>query len=77
MRSLAANGARIAARQRGRITTEQLEAVGVDRHRIKRWAADGRLRREHEGAASSRCSNGDVFERGARTAAELAALLAV
>lgn len=49
MRSSAATLARIAASQRGRITTAQLLEVGVDRHRIKRWVADGRLRREHLG----------------------------
>lgn len=49
MRSSAAKLARIAARQRGRVTTGQLLAAGVDRHRIKRWVADGRLRREHVG----------------------------
>ncbi|MDP2712906.1 MAG: hypothetical protein Q8O56_16980 [Solirubrobacteraceae bacterium] len=35
--------------QRGRITVGQLLELGVDRDRIKRWAADGRLRREHTG----------------------------
>jgi len=49
MRSSAATLARIAAAQRGRITTGQLLGAGVDRHRIKRWVADGRLRREHVG----------------------------
>lgn len=34
----------IATRQHGRISHAQLLAGGVDRNRIKRWAADGRLR---------------------------------
>lgn len=49
MHSSAATLARIAAGQRGRITTSQLLDAGIDRHRIKRWVADGRLRREHVG----------------------------
>jgi len=49
MRSSGATLARIAASQRGRVTTAQLLAAGIDRHRIKRWVADGRLRREHVG----------------------------
>ncbi|MGH2840751.1 MAG: type IV toxin-antitoxin system AbiEi family antitoxin domain-containing protein [Solirubrobacteraceae bacterium] len=38
-----------AARQHGRVTWEQLLADGVDRDRIKRWIADGRLRPVHRG----------------------------
>jgi hypothetical protein len=41
--------ARIGDRQHGRITCAQLHAAGVDASRIKRWAADGRLRRVHRG----------------------------
>jgi len=49
MHPLAARVARKAATQHGRITCEQLLEAGVDRDRIKRWVADGRLRREHTG----------------------------
>ena len=49
MRPLAAIVAQIAGGQFGRITSVQLAAAGVDRDRIKRWVADGRLRREHKG----------------------------
>jgi len=49
MRPIAASVARKAAQQHGRITCEQLLEAGVDRARIKRWVADGRLRREHKG----------------------------
>ncbi len=49
MHPIAANVARVAARQHGRITCAQLLEAGVDRDRIKRWVADGRLRREHKG----------------------------
>ena len=49
MQALAARVARIAARQHGRITREQLINAGVDRNRVTRWVADGRLRREHTG----------------------------
>jgi len=41
--------ARIAGRQHGRISCEQLLAAGIDRARIRRWLADGRLRRLHQG----------------------------
>jgi len=49
---MAASVARIAATQHGRITCEQLLVAGVGRDRIKRWVADGRLRREHKGVFS-------------------------
>ncbi len=49
MRPNAANVAQIAARQYGRVTCAQLLAAGLDRSQIKRWVADGRLRREHTG----------------------------
>ena len=38
---------RIAAGQHGRVAREQLLAAGIDRNRITRWLADGRLRRVH------------------------------
>jgi hypothetical protein len=41
--------ARIAATQHGRVTAQQLLAEGIDRDRIKRWLADGRLRHVHRG----------------------------
>ena len=41
--------ARIARRQHGRISHAQLVAAGVDRDRIKRWRADGRLHPQHVG----------------------------
>jgi hypothetical protein len=37
----------VATRQHGRISHAQLLAAGVDRDRIKRWSADGRLRLVH------------------------------
>jgi hypothetical protein len=39
----------IATRQQGRISHAQLLAAGVDRDRIKRWRADGRLRLVYRG----------------------------
>jgi hypothetical protein len=41
--------ATIVEKQHGRITHEQLLDAGVDRSRIKRWVADGRLVRVHLG----------------------------
>lgn len=41
--------ARLAARQHGRVSRAQLVAAGVDRNRIGRWLADGRLLRVHRG----------------------------
>jgi hypothetical protein len=41
--------ARIAARQHGRITSGQLRAAGLDKHRVCHWVADGRLHPEHRG----------------------------
>lgn len=40
---------RIAAEQHGRISHRQLLEAGIDRHRIKRWRADGRLTNVHHG----------------------------
>ena len=45
--------ARIAARQHGRITWEQLVAAGVERWRIDKWVADGRLRPVHQASTRS------------------------
>ncbi len=39
----------MAARQHGRVSREQLRALGVDRNRVARWLRDGRLRRVHQG----------------------------
>lgn len=47
MRTLFDSVAWIAGCQHGRISHEQLLAAGVDRDRIKRWRADGRLRPVH------------------------------
>jgi hypothetical protein len=41
--------ARIAGRQHGRVSHAQLVAAGIDRDRIKRWRADGRLHLVHVG----------------------------
>ena len=49
MRALFATVAGIADRQHGRVSRAQLRAAGVDRNRIARWLADGRLRRVHIG----------------------------
>jgi predicted transcriptional regulator of viral defense system len=49
MRPLSDSVAWIAGRQHGRISRRQLLAAGIDRDRIKRWIADGRLRRVHRG----------------------------
>jgi hypothetical protein len=49
MRALFATIALSADRQHGRISCAQLHAAGVDRNRIARWLADGRLRRVHTG----------------------------
>jgi hypothetical protein len=49
IRGLFATAARTAGRQHGRVSREQLLALGVDGKRIERWLADGRLRRVHRG----------------------------
>lgn len=49
MRALFTTIADIADDQHGRVTHEQLAANGVDSSRIRRWLADGRLRRVHTG----------------------------
>ena len=41
--------AELAHRQHGRVSREQLFVAGIDRNRITRWIADGRLRRVHHG----------------------------
>ncbi|MEA2155275.1 MAG: hypothetical protein QOE11_1415 [Solirubrobacteraceae bacterium] len=41
--------AAIATAQHGRVSCAQVLAAGVDRDRIRRWLADGRLRRLHSG----------------------------
>lgn len=41
--------AKVADRQHGRITIEQLRRAGVNGDRITRWLAEGRLRRVHQG----------------------------
>jgi len=47
MRTLFDTIAEKAGRQHGRISHAQLVEAGVDRARVKRWCADGRLRRVH------------------------------
>jgi hypothetical protein len=49
MRARSDRVALIAKRQHGRVTRGQLPLAGVDRNRIARWLADGRLRRLHSG----------------------------
>jgi hypothetical protein len=49
MGSLFGAVARIASQQHGRISHAQMVAAGVDRDRIKRWRADGRLHPVHRG----------------------------
>ncbi len=41
--------AQVAGRQHGRISHAQMLAAGIDRDRIKRWRADGRLRPVYRG----------------------------
>jgi hypothetical protein len=90
MRTFLDTTARIAATQHGRVTREQLLAAGVDAPRVKRWIADGRLRRVHRGvyavghvapslqgdymAAVLACGEGAVLSH--RAAAHLLRLLA-
>lgn len=49
MRGFGDTIARLAGRQHGRVSWEQLVAVGIDARRIERWLADGRLLRVHHG----------------------------
>lgn len=49
MRAQSDSLARIARRQHGRVSRSQLLRAGIDRNRITRWLADGRLRRLHRG----------------------------
>lgn len=56
----------IATRQHGRISHAQMLAAGVDRDRIKRWSADGRLRLIHR----------EVYAVGHSAPAPLADLIA-
>lgn len=49
MRALFAHVSELAGRQHGRVSRAQLVATGVDRGRIQRWLADGRLRAVHRG----------------------------
>lgn len=49
MRAIFDTIARRAAAQEGRISCKQLLAAGVDRDRIRRWLADGRLHAVHVG----------------------------
>ena len=55
-----------AARQQGRVSHAQLLGAGVDRDRIKRWRADGRLRPVHRA----------VYAVGHRAPSALADLMA-
>jgi hypothetical protein len=70
MHPIAAEVARIAAGQYGRITAQQLIGAGVDRDRIKRWRADGRLRSEHTGVFT--LGHPDPSARGVYRSAALA-----
>jgi len=58
--------ASIATRQHGRVSHAQMLAAGVDRDRIKRWSADGRLRLVHR----------EVYALGHTAPASLADLMA-
>lgn len=49
MRPSFAKVARIATTQHGQITTQQLREAGAGMRRIRRWADDGRLWRQHTG----------------------------
>ena len=49
IRALFATIAELGGRQHGRVSRAQLLAAGVDRNRIERWVADGRLRSVHRG----------------------------
>jgi len=49
MRAQFAEAARIAAGQHGRVSRRQLVDAGIDRGRIQRWLADGRLSAVHRG----------------------------
>jgi len=49
IRALFATIAELGGRQHGRVSRKQLLAAGVDRKRIERWVADGRLRAVHRG----------------------------
>ncbi|MEA2150845.1 MAG: hypothetical protein QOD69_2675 [Solirubrobacteraceae bacterium] len=71
MRPTATSVAWVAAGQYGRITVTQLLEAGVDRDRIKRWVADGRLRREHVGVYA--LGHPDPSARGVYLSAALAA----
>jgi len=71
MRPSGATVARIAGSQYGRVTARQLADAGVDRDRLKRWVADGRLRREHVGVFA--LGNPDLSARGVYASAVLAA----
>jgi hypothetical protein len=49
MREPFATAARLAAGQHGRVSSRQLVDEGVDRRKIERWLADGRLLHVHHG----------------------------